>query len=411
LGKRPSKLTLLVGLAATAAPLIFIKVSGLAGWDLFIGDHPELASVSGLPIGISFYTLQALSYIVDVYRRTGPLSGGLETHALYLAFFPQLLAGPIERGARLIPQVVELRTPSAGQMYVGAKTILWGYFCKLVIADNIGRVVDHVLGAYADVPPASLPVALYLYSFQIYFDFLGYSMIAIGLGYTFGVALSTNFDRPYLARSLREFWSRWHITLSSWLRDYVYVPLGGRRHGHVRFAMAIGVTFLISGLWHGASVNFLVWGGLHALLILFASLTASPRRLLAGMPLLRAEGRMCVALRVWFCFSLVSFTWLFFRIEDLIVARAILFRMAQWPALGMPLELAPILLHPDTLVFLVLVAFGFVLDATGTVQRVLSTVPRRGFEVGRELALVNVMAIALLLFGDLGNRAFIYFRF
>lgn len=411
--RRRSRVALLLSTAVTAAPLALFKLADLAGWHIpLLSPQGELALISAIPIGISFYTLQALSYIVDAYRRTGPLSPDVETHALYLAFFPQLLAGPIERGARLVPQVSDLRSPSSSDIFVGAKAILWGYFCKLVIADNIAGIVDRILTSYDRVPAATLPVALYLYSFQIYFDFLGYSMIAIGLGRTFGVSLSVNFDRPYLARSIREFWGRWHITLSSWLRDYIYRPIGGRRNGRARFVLAIIVTFLISGLWHGASINFLLWGALHAVLFLIAAATVTPRnRLFAALPDISGFTWARAAVSVLFCFSLVSFTWLFFRVEDLADIRQILSRMAEWVYAGAPLQLAPMFSHPDTVVFLALLVVAFTLDATGTIQRVIATVPRGRMELSRELALVNIMAVALFLFGDLGNRAFIYFRF
>lgn len=414
LGRRRSKIALVAYVGATAAPLVIFKLGELAGLHLpFLGaDETEIARATAIPIGISFYSLQAISYVVDIYRRLDQPTSDLETHALYLAFFPQLLAGPIERASRLVPQLRALPTPSREDLYIGAKTMLWGYFCKLVVADNIGGIVDRILSSVDHVPAASLPASLYLYSFQLYFDFLGYTMIAIGLGRTFGVGLTRNFDRPYLAGSLREFWRRWHITLSSWLRDYLYLPLGGQRRGYVRFVIAISVTFLISGLWHGAAINFLIWGGIHAVLFLAADALARIdwpwARMLRSVPGLH---RTWTAVRVWVCFSAVSFAWLFFRVEDLGQIGNILSKMSAWAGAGAPLVLAPLFFHVDTIVFVLLLALALTLDSTRWIEGVIDSVPATPRQIGRELAVINTIAVAVVLLGDLGSREFIYFRF
>ena len=412
--RRRSKAVLAAFVVLCLAPLAIFKLAELFGVSLspFGGADTSAPKVSAIPIGISFYTLQAISSIVDTCRGAREASDDLETHALYLAFFPQLLAGPIERAARLVPQLQELRTPFREDLYIGAKLMLWGYFCKLVIADNIAGIVDRVLGDYERVPAASLPISLYLYSFQLYFDFLGYTMIAIGLGRTFGIELTRNFDRPYLATSIREFWRRWHITLSSWLRDYLYVPLGGRRKGYARFAFAILVTFLVSGIWHGGGVNFILWGALHGLMLLVGALTADIRttwyRRMHVAPWLT---RLLSVGSVLTTFSLVSFAWLFFRIGDLTHIRAVLLRLGTWISTGVSFELAPLFFRPDTITFFALLGFAFVVDSLGIVQVVSRSVPTSRYEIGRELALMNVITLSLVLFGDLGSRAFIYLRF
>jgi D-alanyl-lipoteichoic acid acyltransferase DltB (MBOAT superfamily) len=414
LSRNRSRVVLAAYVGATLAPLALFKLGELAGVHLPLlgAGETEIARATAIPIGISFYTLQAVSHVVDIYRRVDQPTSDLETHALYLAFFPQLLAGPIERASRLVPQLRELPTPSPEDLYIGAKTMLWGYFCKLVVADNLGGIVDRVLSSVDRVPAASLPASLYLYSFQLYFDFLGYTMIAIGLGRTFGIALTPNFDRPYLTTSLRDFWRRWHITLSSWLRDYLYRPLGGQRHGYARFVIAISVTFLVSGLWHGAAVNFLIWGGIHAVLFLAADALAridrSRARTLRSVPGLDP---VWTAARVWVCFSAVSFAWLFFRVEDLGQIGDILSRMSVWIEGGAPLRLAPLFYHVDTIVFILLLGFAFVLDSTRLIEKVIASVPTTTPQISRELAVINTIAIAVFLLGDLGSREFIYFRF
>lgn len=412
LHRRRRGVGLAVYVGATAAPLVLFKLGQLLGIGLPLPgrDAAEIAIAAAIPIGISFYTLQAISHLVDIYRGVDEPTGDLETHALYLAFFPQLLAGPIERAGRLVPQLRSLPSPSREDLYIGAKIVLWGYFCKLVVADNLAGIVDRVLMSVDRVPPASLPVSLYLYSFQLYFDFLGYTMIAIGLGRTFGIRLTRNFDRPYLSSSIREFWRRWHITFSSWLRDYVYIPLGGQRRGYARFAFAIAVTFLISGLWHGAAVNFLLWGAIHAVLFLGADAVGRvwPGTRAATPPWL-AQTLAVVGVAV--TFSAVSFAWLFFRIEDLGQIQDVLSRLSVWIGAGAQLALDPLFYRVDTLVFLLLLCLAFVLDSTRSIERVLESVPATVPEIGRELAAVNTFMIAALLFGDLGSREFIYFRF
>jgi alginate O-acetyltransferase complex protein AlgI len=409
LSRRRERWVLATLVLVVGGPLALIKLGG------FVGIHSlEVTGIgtgSAVPIGVSFYSLQALSYIIDVYRGTGEATPDLETHALYLAFFPQLLAGPIERAGRLVPQLRELAGPSCVDLYVGAKTMLWGYFLKLAVADNVGTIVDRVFMSTDRVQPAAFPAALYLYSFQLYFDFLGYTIIAVGLGRTFGVRITSNFDRPYLSASLREFWRRWHITLSSWLRDYVYVPLGGRR-GYVRFALAISVTFVASGVWHGAGANFLVWGALHA--ALFLSADALGRIPWPQPTALRTHSylRLAVkAVQIAVCFSAVSFAWLFFRVESMSAALNVLGAMWDWLKSGAALELPPLFYRSDTIFFLSLLALAFILDSTRIAQRVLESVPTTGRQVGAELALVNTLALAVVLFGDLGGRQFIYFRF
>ncbi|HWH71576.1 MAG TPA: MBOAT family protein [Candidatus Sulfotelmatobacter sp.] len=217
-----------------------------------------------LPIGISFYTFQSMSYVVDVYRRRMPASRDLIQFLAYVSFFPQLVAGPIERGTHLLPQFNRPLPIRAADLEAGVWLIIWGLFKKVVLADNLAPLVELV---YQHAAPAGPMVVLGTIAFalQIYCDFSGYSDIACGLARLFGFNLMLNFNLPYLATSLRDFWRRWHISLSTWLRDYLYVPLGGSRGGEGRTYLNLGITMLLGGLWHGAALTFLLWGLWHGL--------------------------------------------------------------------------------------------------------------------------------------------------
>jgi hypothetical protein len=237
-------------------------------------------------------------------------------------------------------------------------------------------------------------------------------MIAIGVGRTFGIRLTDNFDRPYLAASIRDFWRRWHITLSTWLRDYLYVPLGGGRRGYGRFILAIIITFLVSGIWHGGGLNFLLWGAIHAMLFLAGDFSRPVRNAwygrldrIPGFAKLRVLGSLLTT------FSLLSFAWLFFRVGDMGQIHDILLRISGWIGSGVPADLDPLFFRPDTITFLALLAFAFILDSSRVVHIISRSVPLTTYAIARELAVMNVIGVSLVLFGDLGSRSFIYFRF
>lgn len=214
-----------------------------------------------LPVGISFYIFQAIGYIIDVYRGEIRAEKNFFKYALFVSFFPQLVAGPIERSKNLLHQIDVPQKFSFERMREGLLVMLWGYFLKIVIADRIAIFVDKVYGNYMLYEGIYLSVASILFAFQIYCDFAGYSIIAIGVAKILGFQLMENFNAPYLAQSVSDFWRRWHISLSSWFRDYVYIPLGGNRRGKGKRYVNLLVVFIISGLWHGANWNFVVWGG------------------------------------------------------------------------------------------------------------------------------------------------------
>ena len=226
-----------------------------------------------LPVGISFYTFQTMSYTIDVYNGKTKAERNLAYFALYVCFFPQLVAGPIERFNDLIPQLKSKAKLAVSNISHGGRLILYGLFMKMVIADNLGVVVDNIYGDVAGTSSLGLLLGAVFYSFQIYCDFHGYTTIAIGSARLFNVSLSENFKTPYLSKSVTEFWRNWHITLTSWFRDYIYYPLGGNRGGKLKWVLAISTVFIISGVWHGAKWTFIIWGVLHASFVLFEKLT------------------------------------------------------------------------------------------------------------------------------------------
>ncbi len=269
-----------------------------------------------LPVGISFYTFQTLSYVIDVYRFDIKAERNFGYYALFVSFFPQLVAGPIERPENLLPQLKEIHPFDKENAKRGASLMLLGFFKKVVVADGIAAVVEKVYGAPNDASGFSVLLATVLFAVQIYCDFSGYTDIATGCARILGVRLMKNFDHPYLATSVRDFWSRWHISLSSWLRDYLYIPLGGNRKGTARTLCNILLVFLASGLWHGAAWTFVLWGGIHGVYQIVGRLTAKPRSALLVRLGLSEDSAAVVWERRAVTFILVDFAWLFFRADS-----------------------------------------------------------------------------------------------
>lgn len=270
-----------------------------------------------LPVGISFYTFQALSYSIDVYRRKIEPTHDIVAFFAYVSFFPQLVAGPIERATNLLPQFYQKRTFDYSQAVDGCRQMLWGFFKKMVVADNCAVFVNTV---WDDIPAyngSTLLVAAIAFTFQIYGDFSGYSDIAIGCAKLFGIRLKRNFNVPYFSRDIAEFWRRWHISLTTWFRDYLYIPMGGSRVSKVKIVRNTFVIFLVSGLWHGANWTFIVWGAYHAILFLPLILLGKNRKntnLVAKgklFPNLKEIGQMLLT------FILVVFGWIIFRAENI----------------------------------------------------------------------------------------------
>jgi len=266
-----------------------------------------------LPVGISFYTFQTLSYSISVYRGVHPPERHLGIFALYVSFFPQLVAGPIERSHNLLPQFYQNHEFEYRRVTDGLKLIMWGLFKKVVIADRVAAVANTVFNSPHEHTGPQLLVGTIFFAFQIYCDFSGYSDIAIGSAQVMGFRLMKNFDRPYYAKSISEFWQRWHISLSTWFRDYLYISLGGNRVGKTRWYFNLFITFLISGMWHGANWTFLIWGGLNGLYLIIETFIDRPRRAVMRMLKLGPTSWGYKIPAVAVTFALTCFAWIFFR--------------------------------------------------------------------------------------------------
>ncbi|MGN6420116.1 MAG: MBOAT family O-acyltransferase [Pseudobacter sp.] len=304
---------MLVSIVANVGILVFYKYFNFIFGNLepllqlaFPDRHMPVLDIL-LPIGLSFHTFQAMSYIIEVYRGNQPPERNFITYALYVMFYPQLVAGPIERPQNVLPQLHEYHTYNWNNVKEGLSRMLWGMFKKVVIADRLAIAVDHAFGHTDTQSSAQLAVAAVFYSFQIYCDFSGYSDIGIGAAKVMGIRLMENFKEPYRAGNIQQFWSRWHISLSTWFRDYVYIPLGGNRLGEARRKLNVMIVFLLSGLWHGANWTFVIWGGMHGVLTAF-------------LPGRKEDGMHKFLSRYVFVginFLLVTLLWIFFRAPGL----------------------------------------------------------------------------------------------
>lgn len=347
-----------------------------------------------LPVGCSFYIFQALSYTIDVYRRDICAECHFGYFALYISFFPQLVAGPIERAGSLLPQIGAGKDVDFDDLRAGVRLLLSGSFRKIVVADFCGVFVTSVFSAM-DPDGSAVFAAALLFGIQIYCDFAGYSEIAAGSARLVGVRLMRNFDRPYLSASIREFWRRWHISLSRWLADYVYIPLGGSRHGTARQILATAVVFTVSGLWHGANMTFVVWGLLHGAFVISEVLIS---RFFEREPRFLFPGRLLT-------FSAVSFSWIFFRADSLTHAAALIKCLFSRWSIAAGLECLGIGVTELAIIVLAVLSFPILYSLSSEEEG----------KTHRDMTFVYTMlavAVAWLLRleGD-GASAFIYFRF
>lgn len=374
-------------------------------FNFFTASAAEMATALGfrvswhalhivLPVGISFYVFKTMSYTIDVYRRTEKAERDLLKFTTFVVFFPELVAGPIVRASRMLPQLQHDHAFDRQRALSGLALVMSGYVRKIVIADTLAPLVD-VRFAHPEAHSAlSLLIGVYFYAFQIYCDFSGYSSIAIGLARIFGFDFGINFDRPYFSASFSEFWSRWHISLSTWLRDYLYVPLGGNRGGSLRTARNLMLTMLLGGLWHGASWTFVAWGALHGLYLMLQRLLAPlQRRIRVPRPLL-----------VLTVFHLTCLGWVFFRAQTFGQAWTILRRIGAMEDLSFAAVDNKLLVLKGMLLVGVLLGF----EAASFLRRPRETAaPSPAYR----LAFTAACFWALLLFGTFSGNSFIYFQF
>lgn len=390
----------IAGLVVVLSGLIFFKYTNFVAENLhaLFGDGEFEAFDIILPVGISFFTFQNLAYIIDTWRGRETYEPSLQRYALFIAFFPQLVAGPIERGYNILPQLVRLERQTADRLWSGAERISWGLVKKMVFADRFGAYADTVFATASTASGPELIIGALAFGLQIYFDFSAYSDIAIGTARLFGVRLMENFNFPYRSRSIADFWRRWHISLSSWFRDYVYIPLGGDRAGFGRLVVNLAIVWAITGLWHGAAWTYVLWGALHGVyLIAYRAknkFIAPPGQ---GWP-----GAIPAVLRGLLTFTAVHIAWIFFRADTLEAGTdyltGIVTRFVQAPV--DPLNF---------LIFTPLVAIALALHIVNSHRKPSEDVPdrpgwRHATQVGFNLLLVLFLAVS-------HQETFIYFVF
>ena len=368
-----------------------------------------------LPVGVSFYTFQSVGYVVDVYQGRLAAETNLRRFALFVAFFPQLVAGPIERGAQMLPQLRRAHGFDYGRVASGLRLMAWGMFKKVVIADRLAQMVTPIFDHPRQYQGLPLLLAVAGFTLQIYTDFSGYTDLARGAARVLGYQMVLNFRQPYFAASVGDFWRRWHMSLSSWFRDYVYIPLGGNRRGPARRYANLFAVFLLSGLWHGASWTFVAWGALHGLYLVLESLSQPARAALARGLGLAARPRLLHGLGVAATLALVAYAWIFFRANSLADAwyvSAHLFR--GWDQLTpheAMLTVGHFLLNypPEAAVTLAAVALLLAVDLR-------LELPALAARWGRPAPAVRwagyaALLLAIVLFGFFNSTQFIYFQF
>ena len=406
--RRRRKLVLLVSIVVNLGILGTFKYYGF-----FASSLRELAEGVGfslslgsldiiLPVGVSFYTFQSMSYTIDIYRKKLRATRRLGDFLLYVAFFPQLVAGPIERATHLLPQVQRPRRIDANSLTDGAQLMLFGFFKKMVIADNLAVYVDSVYSS--ELPPHGISVLLatYAFAFQIYADFSGYTDIARGAARMLGFDLRANFRMPYFATNPSDFWQRWHVSLSSWLRDYLYIPLGGNRGARWLTYRNLFITMLLGGLWHGAAFHFVVWGAYHGLLLMLfhyvASLRAAPMEV---PPSARGPWFWVKALSF---FQLTCMGWLLFRAADMTQVNefgSALLTMAN------PVETSPVLSS-----VLLVATYAIPLLVFDVVRyRSADGEPWKRWPVTGQVSFLFILFYGIVLLGAPHGTAFLYFKF
>lgn len=321
--KSIKKLCVVISLVACLGVLLFFKyynfLAGSLGWALMeiTGNTYDFTLNLVLPVGISFYTFQTLSYVIDVYRGNEKAERNFPLFALYVTFFPQLVAGPIERPGNLIPQLREKNALTADNVRIGLQKMAVGFFKKIVVADLLAEYVNSVFNNPTEATGFGVVIAAALFSVQIYCDFSGYTDIAIGCARVMGIKLMKNFDRPYTAKTVKEFWARWHISLSTWFRDYLYFPLGGSRCSKPRHMFNLFMVFFVSGLWHGANWTFIIWGLIHAAYRIIGELTYKKREEFWAKIHVDTGSTWFGIIRRILTFILVAFAFIFFRANSL----------------------------------------------------------------------------------------------
>jgi len=415
--KKIRKLLLLVSIIVNIGFLAIFKY-----FNFFIDNFIDAFSLFGLqmnkttlsvvlPVGISFYTFQTLSYSIDVFRKKLEPTKDIIAFFAFVSFFPQLVAGPIERASNLLPQFYNKRIFNYSQAVDGLRQILWGLFKKIVIADNAAVYANDIFNNYSDYSGSTLVIGAVFFAFQIYGDFSGYSDIAIGTARLFGFNLMQNFAFPYFSRDIAEFWRRWHISLSTWFRDYVYIPLGGSRGSLKRKIINTFIIFIVSGLWHGANWTFVAWGALNALFFLPLMLTKKNRKNTNNV----AEGKFFPTIKEIFqiiiTFTITVFAWIFFRAENIWYAFDYLKKIFSKTLFSIPkLNIDTQVISSKTFI-IIIILFIFMEWLQREKQHGLEFSPQTKSKKILRWILYFIIVLSIFIFGNFSKTEFIYFAF
>lgn len=416
--KRKRKVFLIISVVANLGILGFFKYSGF-----FVREFGHFINILGfqanmpvlnfiLPAGISFYTFQTMSYTIDVYKGELEPQNSFLNFATFVSFFPQLVAGPIERATNLMNQIDNERQIELNKVIEGLRLYVWGVFKKIVIADNLAPIVDSIMVAPGEHSAWELLIAGTAFAFQIYGDFSGYSDMARGIARMMGFELMQNFNLPYFSKGIRDFWRRWHISLSTWLRDYVYIPLGGNRKGKLRTYINLNLTMLIGGFWHGASWNFILWGGYQGVLMTLERVLAPTR---IGV---KVREKFPGWLKIVLTFPLIVIGWLLFRVENdgqIITVIKVLFTNWNWTTIWDSIRA----LNFEALLSAIDMELGLRVIKITIILMIVQFIQYNTDDLEFDLhmpvtvrAILYVFVIYLILFGSAGVSAqFIYFQF
>lgn len=390
----------------------FIENTNALLESLHITTHPLPYLGIILPIGLSFHTFQAMSYTIEVYRGHQKAERHFGIYALYVMYYPQLVAGPIERPQNVIHQFKEHHDFDYARVTDGLKLMAWGMFKKVVVADRLAPYVNMMYAHPENYSGIVLLTGMIFFSVQIYCDFSGYSDIAIGSSKVMGINLMENFRQPYFSRSISEFWKRWHISLSTWFRDYVYIPLGGNRVSSFKIYRNILIVFLLSGFWHGANWTFIIWGGLHGIFLIAFDTSKNIRAKVKNTLGIKDDSTINNIISVVFTFSLVTVAWVFFRGNSVEQAMHILrnsFDLSATPSMVKAQFEQLGFTGTTALLTVAVVVFLFVIDRIQTKKDILMYVTGKSWPM--RWAIYYIIIFSIILLGVWGNQQFIYFQF
>lgn len=380
----------------------FVGAAGLFGWHL---PRPAISII--LPIGLSFHTFQSLSYVVEVYRGKQRAEHDFIIYATYVMFFPQLVAGPIERPQNLLHQFRERHEFDYDNVTQGLKRMAWGFFKKLVVADRLALYVNDVYGAPRNYNGLQLTLATFFFAYQIYCDFSGYSDIALGAAQVLGFRLMENFRTPYYSLSVSEFWRRWHISLSTWFKDYVYIPLGGNRVSVRRHVLNLLITFSVSGLWHGANWTYVIWGSLNGVYLICGWLTKDARNRFWSFLGLHEETAVRKAIMLGTTFGLTCVAWIVFRARSMADAWYVFTHLASgWDFRSISTEQFLLRQLPVAFASILLLEIGQLWERIASVPAFMGKLP-----MPVRWTLYAGLAMTVIMFGVYKNTQFIYFQF